>query len=208
MARAMSDYLFWDVDTQIDFLSPTGNLYVPEGEKIIPNLRRLTQYAADQKIPIVSSTDAHLPTDPEFAQYPPHCLVGTPGQKKVEGTLLPRHYVLPNRKVDCPKNVTEYAQIIVEKQSVDVFTNPNIDWLLRAVGKRKIILYGVVTEICVDRAARGLLERGYWVNVVIDAIKPLDSQLASATLEYVRGHHGQLLSTDELLEHLARTAVA
>ena len=68
------EFLFWDVDTQIDFLSPQGKLYVPGAEKIIPNLRRLTKYAADHKIPIVSSTDAHVQNDPEFSQYPPHCL--------------------------------------------------------------------------------------------------------------------------------------
>lgn len=208
MATALSNFLFWDVDTQVDFLSPAGKLYVPKSERIIPNLRRLTQYAADHEIPVVASTDAHLPTDPEFAQYPPHCLVGTEGQKKVEGTLLPRHYVIPNRKIDLLNNLTEYKQIIVEKQSFDVFTNPNTDQLLEVLGKREIILYGVVTEICVDRAARGLLQRGYPVNVVNDAIQGLDSHLASASLEYVRDHHGQLLSTDELLEHLARTAAA
>ena len=208
MATAMSDYLFWDVDTQIDFLSPAGELYVPQAEEIIPNLRRLTKYAADHHIPIVSSTDAHLPTDPEFAQYPPHCLVGTEGQRKVEGTLLPRHYVIPNQKIDLPDNLTEYPQIIVEKQSFDVFANPNTDRLLTALGKREIILYGVVTEICVDHAARGLLERGYHVNVVNNAIEGLDSQLASATLAYVRDHQGQLLGTDELLEQLTRTAAA
>ena len=201
------EFLFWDVDTQIDFLSPQGKLYVPGAEKIIPNLRRLTKYAADHRMPIVSSTDAHVQNDPEFSQYPPHCLVGTEGQKKVEETLLAEHLIVPNRLIDLPREI-EYPQIVVEKQAFDVFTNPNIDALLKALGKREIILYGVVTEICVDRAARGLIQHGYRVNLVQDAIQHLNSELGSATIDYVRQHQGQILSTDDVLEGLPRIAAA
>ena len=201
------EFLFWDVDTQIDFLSPRGKLYVPGAEKIIPNLRRLTKYAADHRMPIVSSTDAHVQNDPEFSQYPPHCLVGTEGQKKVEETLLAEHLIVPNRLIDLPREI-EYPQIVVEKQAFDVFTNPNIDALLKALGKREIVLYGVVTEICVDRAARGLIQRGYRVNLVQDAIQHLNSELGSATIDYVRQHQGQILSTGDVLEGLPRIAAA
>ena len=202
------DYLFWDVDTQIDFLFPSGKLYVPESEKIVPRLRELTQYAAEHEIQIVSSTDAHLPSDPEFAQYPPHCLVGTEGQKKAEGTVLPRHFVVPNRKMELPRNLSDYPQVIVEKQTVDVFSNPNADGLLDVLGKREVILYGVVTEICVDRAARGLIQRGYHVTVVDDAIRHLDAKAAADTLGYVKSHGGEVLRSEQLLEQLPRTASA
>jgi len=96
----------------------------------------------------------------------------------------------------------------VEKQAFDVFTNPNIDALLKALGKREIVLYGVVTEICVDRAARGLIQRGYRVNLVQDAIQHLNSELGSATIDYVRQHQGQILSTGDVLEDLPRIAAA
>ena len=86
-----SSLLFWDVDTQFDFMHPAGKLYVSGAETIISNLQRLTAFAVQHGIPIVASTDAHLETDPEFSQYPPHCLAGTSGQKKVEGTLFPHH---------------------------------------------------------------------------------------------------------------------
>jgi len=202
------DFLFWDVDTQIDFLSPQGKLYVPGAEKIIANLRRLTKFAVDHGIPIVSSTDAHVESDPEFSQYPPHCLAGTEGQKKLEGTLRAEHFVVPNRLIDLPQKIESCPQIVVEKQAFDVFTNPNVDALLRALGNREVVLYGVVTEICVDRAARGLIQRGYRVNLVEDAIQHLDSELGSAAVDYVRQHHGEILSTDEVLERLPRTAAA
>ena len=155
-----SRLLFWDVDTQFDFMHPAGKLYVPGAETIISNLQRLTAFAAQHAIPIVASTDAHLETDPEFREYPPHCLAGTPGQKKVEGTLFPHPFIIPNRKIDLPGDLGCYPEIILEKQTVDVFTNPNTDSVLNLLGDREIILYGVVTEICVDRTARGLILHG------------------------------------------------
>ena len=196
----MSNLLFWDVDTQVDFMHPEGKLYVPGAEKIIDNVRRLTDFAAQRGIPIVASTDAHLESDPEFLDYPPHCLAGTPGQKKVSGTVLANQYVIPNRTVDLPGNLSAFAQIIIEKQAIDVFTNPNIGGLLqRFSGDREIILYGVVTEICVNRAARGLTQRGYHVHLVGDAIQHLDAAKAGATIDEVQRYGGRLLTTDEVL---------
>ena len=195
----MAKSLFRDVDTQVDFLSQQGKLYVPGAEKIIPRLQQLTKYASDHGIPIVASADAHLENDPEFMQYPPHCIVGTEGQLKIGGTLLARRYTLPNRKIELPEDLNTYPQIIVEKQALDVFSNPNTAPLLNLLGPREIVLYGVVTEICVDRAARGLIKAGYRVNLVTDSIQHLNAKQASATRDYVLSHGGQLVTTDEVL---------
>jgi nicotinamidase/pyrazinamidase len=201
-----SSLLFWDVDTQFDFMHPAGKLYVPGAERVIPNLQRLTAFAAQHGIPIVASTDAHLETDPEFSQYPPHCLAGTPGQKKVEDTFFPHRYIIPNRKIDLPRDLGSYLEIILEKQTVDVFTNPNTGSLLKLLGYREIILYGVVTEICVDRTARGLILRDYHVHLVEDAVRHLDSHRAHATIQYVRQHGGRLLTTSEVLAGVLQSA--
>jgi len=196
----MNRLLFWDVDTQVDFMLPGGKLYVPGAEKIISHLRSLTAFAAQHSIPLVSTVDAHLETDAEFSQYPPHCLAGTPGQQKVEGTMLPRHFTVPNRKVELPGNLAGVPQIVVEKQATDVFTNPNMDELLAQVAcDREIVLYGVVTEICVQHAARGLIERGRHVHLVTDAIRELDPAKAEETVRLVRGNGGMMLATKEIV---------
>lgn len=196
----MPELLFWDVDTQIDFLFPGGKLYVPGAETIVPNLRQLTRFAASQRIPIIASTDAHLPSDSEFSQYPPHCLAGTPGQRKAEGTLLERHYVVPNHKVTLPADLRRYPQIVIEKQALDVFTNPNTGAVLQRMAPRETLVYGVVTEICVDLAVRALVQRGYRVHLVSDAIQHLDAAKGSATVAYVERQRGRVLSTNEVLD--------
>ena len=196
--------LFWDVDTQVDFMEPGGKLYVPGAEQVIPNIQQLNSWAEQRRVTLVSSMDAHQPTDPEFSDYPPHCLAGTPGQAKVEGTLLPSYFTVANRKIDLPSDLDRYAQVVVEKQATDVFTNPNIDELLQRLGRdREVVLYGVVTEICVEKAARGLIQRGYRVNLVEDAVRQLDPSKGRATLDYVRQHGGRVLTTQDVAREFA-----
>lgn len=207
----MSKVLFWDVDTQVDFMEPGGKLYVPGAEKIVSTIQRLTQFAAEHNIPIISSMCAHLPSDPEFAEYPPHCLVGTPGQKKIPGTMLPNHFVVPNRKIKLPQNVGSYPQIVIEKQATDVFSNPNTEDLLQQLcaewnvtpESANVILYGVVTEICVDLAARGLIQRSYRITLLNDAIQHLSPERGQASADYVTQHGGSVESWEEALKGLA-----
>jgi nicotinamidase/pyrazinamidase len=195
--------IFWDVDTQGDFMLPEGKLYVPGAETIIPTLAKLTNWAAQHHVLVVASTDAHQPDDEEFRQYPPHCLAGTPGQKKIRETSLTPQFTIPNRYGAEPPDTARYQQIVIEKQKFDVFTNPNTDAFLAQLGKPEIVLYGVVTEICVSAAARGLLNRGYRVTVVDDAIRHLDQEKALAFLEEVRGRGSPIVAAGQLLSSSA-----
>lgn len=191
--------IFWDVDTQVDFLHPGGKLYVPGAEKILPNLRRLTDWARENNILIVASADAHREGDEEFQQYPPHCLAGTPGQKKVAETTLPNPLVVPNLAAPLPAGLDAAGQIVLEKQRFDVFTNPNTEALLGRLGRElDIVLYGVVTEICVAAAARGLLGRGYRPRLVRDAVHHLDEAKARALFEEVERGGGRLVMTADV----------
>ena len=122
----MKNIFFMDIDTQRDFMLPEGNLYVPGAERIIPKLRRLFDFARKNEITILSSADAHTASDPEFQDFPPHCVQGSDGQHKLDETLLPRPLVFQNKPVD--RNlldvIRKHRQIIVEKQTLDVFDNP------------------------------------------------------------------------------------
>src|SRR5947209_20363291 len=78
--------VFVDIDTQRDFLEPTGALYVPGSAEILPNLHRLTGLARDHHIRVLATACAHEPGDPELEIFPPHCIAGTPGQERVPAT--------------------------------------------------------------------------------------------------------------------------
>lgn len=188
--------LLWDVDTQVDFMSPGGRLYVPGAEQIVPNLRRLTRWAADNDVPVISSACAHLEGDPELEEFGPHCMVGTAGQQKIAETLLSSRLVVPNRLVEV-RDLGGFRQIILEKQAFNVFTNPNADEVVRRFGENlSIVLYGVVTEICVASAAWELMERGHQVQLVSDAVCALDTAEAQAFLGEFRERGGTMAKAD------------
>lgn len=189
--------VFFDIDTQIDFLYPAGALYVPGAERLLPRFEELNRFAAQQGIIVISTMDAHGENDPEFKRWPAHCVAGTLGQRKPESTLLAKRTVIPTApgKYD----IAGAQQIIIEKQELDAFTNPNLRPLLDELGADRYVVYGVVTEFCVRCAAMGLLRTGKRVEVVTDAIETLDEDYASRTLGEFTSARGKLTTVEELL---------
>ncbi len=188
--------VFFDIDSQLDFLYPAGALYVPGAEDVVPAIARLNRHAAASGIPVVSTTDAHSEDDPEFRQWPHHCVAGATGQHKAEATLLDKRVVVPNRPCDLALEGAQ--QIIVEKQSVDAFTVPNMTRVIDMLGAGHCVVYGVVTEICVLFAARGLLRSGRAVTVVTDAVKALNPGDSARALDEIVAAGGKLASVAEI----------
>ena len=172
--------LFIDVDTQLDFLYPAGALYVPGAEHIVPALAHLNHYAARHGIPVISTVDAHTEDDPEFRTWPKHCVAGATGQHKPEATLLARRVVVPNR--ECDVAIEGAQQIVLEKQTVDAFQTGTFTPLIQRLNPDRFVVYGVVTEICVLHAVRGLLQFGKPLTVVTDAIQSLTAQVSRDAL--------------------------
>jgi nicotinamidase/pyrazinamidase len=182
--------VFFDVDTQLDFLYPAGALYVPGAESIVPRIAALNRYASEHGIPVVSTMDAHTENDPEFREWPPHCVAGTAGQQKPAATLLEPRTVIRSGPEEF--NVRGARQILLEKQSVDCFTNANLPALLQILGAERCIVYGVVTEICVKNAAMGLLKSGRKVTLVTDAVRSLDDSKCAHFLQDFAAAGGDL----------------
>jgi nicotinamidase/pyrazinamidase len=208
--------LFYDVDTQRDFMLPGGKLYVPGAERILPQLERLTRFARQTGIAIAGSVDRHFPADPELqangGEYPEHCMDGTEGQKKVEATLPRQPLWIENREyaeAELTALLRQAGEVYIEKQRFDVFAgNRNaaavIDTLLR--GKEDVVVYGVVTEVCVDQAIIGLKDRGVRLHVPLDAIAALNEERAAATLDKWRRWGVRLTTVAEVLAALDHTS--
>lgn len=197
--------VFFDVDTQLDFLFPAGALFVPGAENIVKQLGTLTQFASANGIQIISDTDAHTEDDPEFKVWKPHCVAGTAGQQKIACTLLKQPLVISSTagSLDALRSrIDNAAQIIIEKQTLDCFMNPNVHSLLALIGAQRYIVYGVVTEICVRYAAFGLLETGARVELVTDAIKSLNPSDERDTLERFQAQGGVLTTTADVIQVL------
>ena len=197
--------VFWDVDTQVDFMLPGGKLYVPGAEKRIANMSRLADAAREGRVFMISDADAHTPDDLEFRQWPPHCLRGTPGAEIIPETLTDSFYLIPNSAdLLLPPDLGQYKQVVIEKQTLDVFDNPNTETLLKRLESlirrdAEFVVFGVVTEYCVRLAAKGLLDRGRRVALVSDAIETLDPAAGERTLEELTAKGARLITTDQAL---------
>lgn len=200
----MKNIFFLDVDTQRDFMLPSGTLYVPGAERMIPKLRRLFDFARKNEITVLSSVDAHTVDDPEFQQFPPHCIQGTEGQRKLDETLFPRPLILPNKPVDrnLMEAVRKHQQIIIEKQKLDVFSNPVMERLLRALPPRAIV-FGVTTEYCVKDACLGLRRAGVQTAVVSDVVRALAAKTEKEAVEQMRKAGVEFITLETLVGALA-----
>ncbi len=180
----MNNLLFWNVDTQYDFISPNGKLYVQGAESILPVLKKITKLASDNNIKVVNTADYHYPDSKELSDspdfintFPQHCMADTSGADYVEETNpiyaseLKWNVNYSNAEL---KKIASNRNIIIRKDAFDVFEgNPNTDTLLSVLNPKTVVVYGVTTNVCVDKAVMGLAQRGVRVIVIDDAIKEL-----------------------------------
>lgn len=199
------DFILWEVDVQRDFVLPGGKLYVPGAEKLLPNIRRLTDAARQGKVFLVSHGDFHAPDDSEFKIFPPHCVKGTSGSELVPEAVTENIARVPNDPdAKLPDDLARYQQILLEKQTLNIFESRHADELVNKLGTQaEFVVFGVVTEYCVSFAVKGLLERGRRVAVVTDAIATLKKEEGEKTIaEFVR-LGAKLTTTDRALAALA-----
>lgn len=189
------DVVFWDVDTQFDFMTPAeegGKLYVkdlsdpsdPGAVQIKPALRRLSDYAREHGILRVATGDWHSlehreidPDSPDFRDtYPPHCMADEPGSEKIPETALRDPVVVPLRAApEVARRAVEHARregrdIFLRKEEFSCFTgNPVTEELLSALDAERLVVYGVALDVCVRHAVEGMLDRGRRVYLVEDA---------------------------------------
>ena len=200
--------VFWEVDVQADFMLPGGKLYVPGAEKIIPNIQRLVGAALEANIFIVSSADAHSEHDPEFSRFPPHCIRGTAGARIIPEGLAQKFLLIPNDpSFQLPNDFGSYPQVVIEKQTLNDFDNPLAGEIVQLLGSDvQYIVFGVVTEFCVQFAVKGLLERGRKVSIVKDAIETLNLDDGRRTLEELKSLGARMVTTAEVLSEIRAAA--
>lgn len=198
------DFIFWEVDVQNDFMLPGGKLYVPGAEKLLPNIQRLTDAARQGRVLLVSHGCFHTADDPEFKTFPPHCVQGTPGAELLPEALAEKVARVPNNaEANLPEDLSKYQQILLEKQTLNIFESRHADALVRRLGNQaEFVVFGVVTEYCVSFAVKGLLERGRRVAVVQDAIETLKGEYGEKTMAELERLGARRTTTGQALSAL------
>ncbi|MBS3096535.1 isochorismatase family protein [Candidatus Woesearchaeota archaeon] len=180
----MKNVIFFDIDTQYDFMRMGGKLYVPGAEEIIPNLKMITEFADKNGISVIASIDSHK------------MLV----HKKIPETDIDNAVFVPNKKLSKLqlKKILKRNNLCILKQEHDVFSNPNTKKILKNV--KKAYVYGVATDYCVKAAVLGLIKMGVETYVIKDAIKPVSKKNEKKELELLRKKGVKFLTTRQLLK--------
>ncbi|HKJ80169.1 MAG TPA: isochorismatase family cysteine hydrolase [Prolixibacteraceae bacterium] len=180
-----SKWLFWNVDTQIDFVYPRGKLYVEGAEDLRANWKRLTELAKDKNIRVVNTADYHFNNSPELDEtpdfvktFPEHCMANTRGADYIKETDPKdpltfdwhKKYLLTEDLF----NNSQQRNFIIRKDAFDVFAgNPYTNTILKYISPETVVVYGVTTNVCVDAAVKNLVKKVKNTYVVEDAIKGL-----------------------------------
>ena len=196
------DFIFWEVDVQADFMLPGGKLYVPGAERLLPNIRRLTDAARQGRVFLVSHGCFHAPDDPEFEIFPPHCVKGTAGSELVPEALAETVARVANdAESELPEDLARYQQILLEKQTLNIFESRHAESLVQRLGSQaEFVVFGVVTEYCVSLAVKGLIERERRVAVVRDAIETLKREDGEKTISKLQQLGARIITTDQALK--------
>jgi nicotinamidase/pyrazinamidase len=199
--------ILWDVDTQVDFMLPEGKLYVPGAEQTASAMKRLVEAGRAAGIVHVASADDHELTDDEISEapdfqstYPPHCLRGTRGARKIPETE--QEDPVPITLERLPERYFAGREFLLLKKNFDVFTNPNTERLLERLDPDEIVVFGVATDVCDDAAIRGFLERGRKVTFVEDAARGLDEARVTACTAAWRDAGVGFTTADEIVRRL------
>lgn len=215
----MARTLFFDVDTQHDFIMPDGKLYVPGAEKTIPQLTQLTLYARHHGIRMAGDVDWHTPSAPEISEnpdflatFPPHCIQNSPGAKKIPGTEPERPLWIDSEPIlwkELERRIrTHSGEIYFRKNQLDVFGNPNVNPVLDILDPDVMVVYGVALDFCVALAMEGLLKRGnVSIYLVRDASQPINEDRARKMLKDWEARGVKVVQTADVLSALSQATV-
>jgi nicotinamidase/pyrazinamidase len=181
----MEKIIFFDEDTQFDFMMPGGRLYVNGAKAIIPKIRKLTVLADRCGIPIISSMDAHVKNDPEFKMFPAHCVIKTKGAAKIKESVA-----------------AKTKQFFIPKRTLDAFSNPRTRKILKKFDAA--FVYGVALDYCVKAACLGLVKMGIKTYLVIDATKAISNDSGSKAKALLKGKGVIFIKTDTLIRRLSK----
>lgn len=94
-------------------------------------------------------------------------------------------------------------EIVLPKSSSSVFVSTHIDYVLRNLGVRQLVISGLVTDQCVESAIRDACDLGYLVTQVTDACLTYTRERHENSLRTIQGYCRQI-STAQLLEEIGQ----
>ncbi len=165
------------VDVQNDFADPSGSLYVPGGETVIPYINEQIHAAAEADALVVYSQDWHPERTAHFEAYggiwPVHCVAGTKGADfhpdldVVEGSI---HLKKGQGGEDGYSAFSVRDPETGEESSTGLLDN------LERAGVERVAVLGLALDYCVKETALDAAGSGMPTTLLADGSRPVNLQ--------------------------------
>jgi nicotinamidase-related amidase len=190
-----------DLNTQLDFLSPTGAWPVANASRLIGAIRNMIAWTKRNHVPVISSLKSRREYEIEQDGSPQHCIDGTSGQRKLVCTLFGCSIRIEgDNTLSVPSDLfSSYQQVIFRQRTQDLFGNPKADRFLTQLPTRQFVIYGVALETSVKALALGLLARNRRVAVVADACGYWSRSESDLALRQMEAKGAEILTVEKLL---------
>ena len=157
--------------------------------RVIPNMRRLLTAFRKAKVEVLHTTIESLTKDGRDRSL----------DYKITG------FNVPKGSWD-GKVIDELApledEIWLPKSSSSVFVSTHIDYLLRNLGVKQLVISGLITDQCVESAIRDACDLGYLVTEVTDACLTYSQERHDNSLRAIKGYCRQR-TTDQVIAELS-----
>ena len=155
------------VDMLRAFLEEGNPLYAGEqARRIIPDVQRLIERELAQGSQIFFICDHHDPDDLEFKMFPPHAIAGTAGAE-----------VIPE--------LAKYPGETIPKRRYSAFFDTLLEARLKELKPGKLIICGVLTDICVLHTTADARNRDYEVEIPVDCVASSEETAHHFALEHM-----------------------
>lgn len=179
------------VDMLNDFCKPGGAMVLPGYERLIPPQRRVLDAARQAGSPVVFLIDAHRPNvrqDREFLKRTRHGIEGTWGAQVIDDLAAQ----------------PEDRRVI--KRRYSGFFNTDLDLTLKDCGIDTVVVFGIVTNICVRSTVHDAFFHGYRVLVPEDCVAATGPREQESSLYDIATHFGVVSDSTAVVEALLRNA--
>ena len=164
------------VDMIRGFLEEGYPLYLGEEcRSIIPNIKELLEKESVIGSSVIFICDNHVPDDLEFKMFPPHCIEGT-------------------TETEIVTELSGYKGEILPKRRYSSFFDTSLEERLKDINPDKLIICGVLTNICVLHTAADARNRDYEVEVPVNCVTSPDKDAHRFALNHMEKVLGVLLT--------------
>ena len=163
------------VDVQNDFADRSGNLYVQDGESVVPVANAQVRAAQAAGALVVFTQDWHPPETPHFQTsggvWPVHCVADTWGAELHPGLEVPAGVERVRKGTGGEDG---YSGFTVADPVTGITSSTGLAELLRDRGIRRVVVLGLATDHCVRATALDAVTLGFDTVVRTDGVRAVD----------------------------------